>query len=295
MKYFQKRVLFSLLLFFFYSNSFGQTGMDSASYFPGYKLWQDSASFIKRGYKLDTTSKWEKWEKVYFRHDSIFMIDYSGFTARVFSKSEFEGYLKFANKVRNTRARVNESYKRLSTTPIPHKLKYTRFIGYVEEYIDKLDSLNTIHHLQLYNCMTLSNIIDEQIFLKKENVTPLMQNYKIKFDSLFSIECRRRENEYEGRYLSVRDHDALFTRAVARYYEKGYKNDGKKFSDMSYEEGQALIDEMKNDMKEFYKTCPLKYELLQRERPPFWISVSLSASPHPIFFFIEEYGYTLQD
>ncbi|AFM02883.1 hypothetical protein Fleli_0407 [Bernardetia litoralis DSM 6794] len=261
------RIIIVLLLVFQVENLLGQEYINPSHN----KHDKVKYNLFIRGniYTLDSAQSTS--DLIYIGKDSILLQHPVDTTLRrLFSKSSFEDYLDKRDSIWKE---TNIELRKL----IPIRITYNQLIDYIKEYTPKLDSLSSIDHSELYNSITLCNIIDEQVFLGQKKVTSLLLNYKNKFDSSFNVHGRSFRVEGGGSpYMSDKNSKGLMWYQAKYYKDRGYTS-------VSNVSNDSLLN-IVYDIKEFYITCPLKYEFIKvKEKLP-WIIMSYKHRMCPLFF-----------
>ena len=259
--------IIAILIFIFNDfYCFGQSGYEHQYKYPMnceiYTIFKDSAFVDKQVYKLDKISV---VGRTYIRGDSTLVVE-AHCSIALFSNIAFKKY-----------EQLSDSAMKANQLPPPGLLvnmNASNFLDYVDEYLTKTDSLRTINVSEFINCLTISHWIDEYIFLGKKQITPSMYEYKNKFDSAFNI----RFSIYSPLYFRTDKVD----RAMATYAIKCEK-DG---YEPHHNDKQSKVLNICEDIKDFYKTCPIKYKLLTEnvDRKALYIKRGIRLCP--IYFFV---------
>lgn len=226
-----------------------------------YTILEDSAFVDKQVYKLDKISI---VGRTYIRGDSTLVVG-GPCWIRLSTNTSFKEY-----------EHRSDSAIRANQLPPPDLLVNmtdSNFLDYVDEYLPKIDSLRTINVSGFINCLDISNRIDAYIFLGKKQITPSMYEYKNKFDSAFNI----RFSMYNPLFFRTDAVDRTMIMFATKCEKYGYEP--------YHTDKSNKILNICEDIKDFYKSCPLKYKLLTETTKRKVLYIKRKIHFCPIYFF----------
>ncbi|WP_291728133.1 hypothetical protein [Bernardetia sp.] len=235
-------------------------------------MLKDSAFVHKQVYILDKVAK---EYRTYVKGDSTLLVE-SGCAIQVLSNV---AYIKYRHKSDSLR----EVLDLVPLNIIDKKISYNEFINYVQEYLPKARNLRKTSRSELYNCILLSNIIDREIFFGKKKILPLLYDYKSSFDSTFNIQFQN--HDYRFTFSKVIDKTLILYARKCK--ELGYKP-------YHYSKKDIVLN-IVEDIKEFYRSCPLKYKLLVMETEMKLHGVKIYAVSRPLYFFLLQIDEVVSD
>ncbi|WP_291720049.1 hypothetical protein [Bernardetia sp.] len=269
-----KRYVISLLFIVISSCCFAQTKLPM--YCGKYTILKDSAFVYKQLYKLD---KIYEHHRSYIRKDSTLVVERGGDCfIKLLTNAEFKEYMHVTDSVIN----LFKVYPPI----IQGEIIYSDFIDYIKIYLPKLDSLMSINYSEMSNCISISNTLDKQIFLDKKQITPLMYEYKHKFDSIFNLQAIN---------LIGYDINIGYSYSKIRTYQFDkiafdFARMCKKIGYNSSSKNNSITEEnVLEDIYNFYKSCPIKYNFLVEEELYKTSDIRPNSMRHsvvPLFFFL---------